>query len=70
LKFKCITNSTYTKVGMEALRLAKKFEINKFSKSARNNCWNQIKYNEFEIFKDLVKLEEVLNCPLEKKGKN
>lgn len=52
MEFKSITNSTYVDEGMEALRLAKdfknknklrnKFEINKFSKSARNNCWNQI----------------------------
>jgi len=52
LKFKSITNSTYVDEGMEALRLAKEFkdkknlrknlEINKSSKSARNNCWNQI----------------------------
>jgi len=52
LEFKSITNSTYVDEGMEALRLAKEFqdkkslkenfEINKPSKSARNNCWNQI----------------------------
>ena len=52
MKFKSITNSTYVDEGMEALRLAKEFkdkknlrknlEINKPSKSARNNCWNQI----------------------------
>jgi len=52
LEFKSITNSTYVDTGMEALRLAKEFqdkkslrknfEINKPSKSARNNCWNQI----------------------------
>jgi len=52
LKFKSITNSTYVDEAIEALRLAKEFqdkkslkenfEINKFSKSARNNCWNQI----------------------------
>jgi hypothetical protein len=52
LEFKSITNSTYVDEGMEALRLAKEFhdkkslkenfEINKFSKSTRNNCWNQI----------------------------
>ena len=52
MEFKSITNSTYVDTGMEALRLAKEFqdkkslrknfEINKNSKSARNNCWNQI----------------------------
>jgi hypothetical protein len=53
LEFKSITNSTYVDEGMEALILAKEFqnkkdlkenfEINKFSKSARDNCWTQIK---------------------------
>ena len=52
LSYKSITNSTYVDEGMEALRLAKEyqdkkslrenFEINKFSKSTRNKCWNQI----------------------------
>ncbi|MFW6027101.1 MAG: BrxA family protein, partial [Candidatus Woesearchaeota archaeon] len=52
MKFKSITNSTYVDEGMEALRFAKEyknkkdlkenFEVNKFSKSARNNCWTQI----------------------------
>jgi hypothetical protein len=52
LEFNSITNSTYVNEGIEALRLAKEFqdkkslrknfEINKHSKSSRNNCWNQI----------------------------
>jgi len=47
---------------MEALRLAKEFkdkkslkenfEINKFSKSARNNCWNQINKRYLTNFDD------------------
>ena len=52
MKFKSLTNSTYVDEGMEALRLAKEyqdkkrlrenFDINKFSKSTRNKCWNQL----------------------------
>jgi len=62
LEFKSITNSTYINEGMEALRLAKEFkdkkslkenfEINKFSKSARNNCWNQINKRYLTNFDD------------------
>lgn len=62
MEFKSITNSTYINEGMEALRLAKEFkdkkslkenfEINKFSKSARNNCWNQINKRYLTNFDD------------------
>ena len=81
MKFKSITNSTYVDEGMEALRLARKFqdkkslkenfEINKFSKSARNNCWNQINKRYLtnangNLNRDLIKLIDSEDIKLNK----
>jgi len=81
LDYKSITNSTYVDEGMEALRLAKQYknknelrenlDINKNSKSARNNCWNQIKKRyltngDGDLNRDLIKLIDYKNYKVNK----
>lgn len=81
MEFNSITNSTYVDEGMEALRLAKEFkdkkslkenfEINKPSKSARNNCWNQINKRYLtdsggELNRALIKLIDFEDVKLNK----